>query len=113
MVAKWLTICLYDSISQYQAPKYNTLFKALKYQTERGPVDAVTGNARYTINESKLLREIVDCSYVDCLVTSLDGRGPYTVRAIACDTISQLKQKDLGPHLQANAAQSAPCHNQL
>ncbi|EPB68965.1 plexin cytoplasmic region [Ancylostoma ceylanicum] len=112
MVAKWLTICLYDSISQYQAHKYNTLFKALKYQTERGPVDAVTGNARYTINESKLLREIVDCSYVDCLVTSLDGRGPYTVRAIACDTISQLKQKILDhifkrtPHSQRPALTS-------
>ncbi|KAK6013937.1 IPT/TIG domain protein, partial [Ostertagia ostertagi] len=56
MVSKWLAICLYDSISQYQAHKYSTLFKALKYQTERGPVDAVTGNARYTINEAKLLR---------------------------------------------------------
>ncbi|KAK6747668.1 hypothetical protein RB195_000705 [Necator americanus] len=112
MVAKWLTICLYESISQYQAHKYNTLFKALKYQTERGPVDAVTGNARYTINESKLLREIVDCSYVDCLVTNLDGRGPYTVRAIACDTISQLKQKILDnifkrtPHSQRPAITS-------
>ncbi|KHJ88114.1 IPT/TIG domain protein [Oesophagostomum dentatum] len=112
MVAKWLTICLYDPISQFQANKYNTLFKALKYQTERGPVDAVTGNARYTINEAKLLREIVDCSYVDCLVTNLDGRGPYTVRAIACDTISQLKQKILDhvfkrtPHSQRPAITS-------
>ncbi|XGW30401.1 hypothetical protein V3C99_009406, partial [Haemonchus contortus] len=95
MVSKWLAICLYDSISQYQAHKYSTLFKALKYQTERGPVDAVTGNARYTINEAKLLREIVDCTPVDCLVMTLDGCGPFTVRAIACDTISQLKQKIL------------------
>ncbi|PIO62852.1 plexin cytoplasmic region, partial [Teladorsagia circumcincta] len=95
MVSKWLVICLHDSISQYQAHKYSTLFKALKYQTERGPVDAVTGNARYTINEAKLLREIVDCSSVDCLVMTLDGCGPFTVRAIACDTISQLKQKIL------------------
>ncbi|KAJ1346553.1 hypothetical protein KIN20_001370 [Parelaphostrongylus tenuis] len=95
MVSKWLTICLYDSMSQDQVHKYSTLYKAFKYQTEKGPVDAVTGNARYTINESKLLREIVDGSYVDCLVTSFDGSGPYTVRAIACDTISQLKQKIL------------------
>uniref|UniRef100_A0A0K0DAG3 Sema domain-containing protein n=1 Tax=Angiostrongylus cantonensis TaxID=6313 RepID=A0A0K0DAG3_ANGCA len=95
MVSKWLTICLYDSISQDQIHKYSTLYKALKYQTEKGPVDAVTGSARYTINESKLLREIVDGSYVDCLVTSFDGSGPFAVRAIACDTISQLKQKIL------------------
>ncbi|VDM53657.1 unnamed protein product, partial [Angiostrongylus costaricensis] len=103
MVSKWLTICLYDAISQDQVYKYSTLYKALKYQTEKGPVDAVTGSARYTINESKLLREIVDDVTVprmfsgglDCLVTSFDGSGPFTVRAIACDTISQLKQKIL------------------
>ncbi|VDO62153.1 unnamed protein product [Heligmosomoides polygyrus] len=112
MVSKWLTICLYDSMSQCQAHKYSTLFKALKYQTERGPVDAVTGNARYTINESKLLREIVDCTSVDCLVTTLDGRGPFMVRAIACDTTSQLKQKILDhvykrtPHSQRPALSS-------
>ena len=35
-------------------------FQALKYQTEQGPVDAVTGNAKYTINESNLLRETID-----------------------------------------------------
>ncbi|KAK5977265.1 hypothetical protein GCK32_013887, partial [Trichostrongylus colubriformis] len=58
MVSKWLMICLYDSISQYQAQKYSTLFK-------------------------------------ECLVMTLDGCGPFNVRAIACDTISQLKQKIL------------------
>ena len=36
------------------------LFKAVKQQTEKGPVDAVTGEARYSLNEDKLLRQAVD-----------------------------------------------------
>ena len=36
------------------------LFKALKQQSEKGPVDAVTGEARYSLSEDKLLRQAVD-----------------------------------------------------
>uniref|UniRef100_A0A1I7WME4 Sema domain-containing protein n=1 Tax=Heterorhabditis bacteriophora TaxID=37862 RepID=A0A1I7WME4_HETBA len=66
---------------------------ALKYQTERGPVDAVSGNARYTINEAKLLRETVETTILDCYVMNLDGHGPFTVRVIGCDTVTQAKKK--------------------
>ena len=36
------------------------LFKAVKQQTEKGPVDAVTGEARYSLSEDKLLRQAVE-----------------------------------------------------
>ena len=36
------------------------LFKALKQQSEKGPVDAVTGEARYSLSEDKLLRQAVE-----------------------------------------------------
>ena len=36
------------------------LFKAVKQQSEKGPVDAVTGEARYSLSEDKLLRQAVD-----------------------------------------------------
>ena len=35
------------------------LFQAVKAQTERGPIDAVTGEARYSLSEEKILREAV------------------------------------------------------
>ena len=35
------------------------LFQAVKTQTERGPIDAVTGEARYSLSEEKILREAV------------------------------------------------------
>lgn len=33
------------------------LFKAIKHQIEKGPVDAVTADARYSLSEDRLLKE--------------------------------------------------------
>lgn len=33
------------------------LFKAIKHQVDKGPVDAVTSKAKYTLNDNRLLRE--------------------------------------------------------
>lgn len=64
-------LCLYPYLTdEIAANQYSTttagparsfflLYKALKYQTEKGPIDCVTGNARYSLSEQKLLRETV------------------------------------------------------
>lgn len=36
------------------------LYRAIKYQVDKGPVDAVTGKAKRTLNDSHLLREDID-----------------------------------------------------
>lgn len=36
------------------------LFRAIKHQVDKGPVDAVTGKAKYTLNDNRLLREDVE-----------------------------------------------------
>lgn len=36
------------------------LFKAIKRQVEKGPVDAITGDARYSLSEDRLLRQGVE-----------------------------------------------------
>lgn len=33
------------------------LFRAIKHQVDKGPVDAVTSKAKYTLNDNRLLRE--------------------------------------------------------
>lgn len=41
------------------------LYRAIKYQVDKGPVDAVTGKAKRTLNDSHLLREDIEyCSVV-------------------------------------------------
>jgi Fe2+ or Zn2+ uptake regulation protein len=37
-----------------------TLYQALKRQSEKGPVDAITGEACYSLSEQNLLCEKVD-----------------------------------------------------
>lgn len=36
------------------------LFRAIKHQVEKGPVDAVTSKAKYTLNDNRLLRDDVE-----------------------------------------------------
>lgn len=36
------------------------LYKAIKHQTEKGPVDAITSEARYSLSEDRLLREKIE-----------------------------------------------------
>ena len=36
------------------------LFRAIKQQVEKGPVDMVTGEARYSLSEDKLIRQQID-----------------------------------------------------
>lgn len=38
------------------------LFRAIKYQVDKGPVDVVTGKAKRTLNDSHLLRDDIDYS---------------------------------------------------
>ena len=47
------------------------LFKAVKQQVEKGPVDAVTGEARYSLSEDKLLRQAVD--FKVCATSAMFG----------------------------------------
>lgn len=48
------------------------LYRAIKYQVDKGPVDAVTGKAKRTLNDSHLLREDIDyCSMVSVCVAAM------------------------------------------
>lgn len=48
------------------------LYKAIKHQTEKGPIDAITADARYALSEDRLLREKIEPR---ALVTYSHKRG--------------------------------------
>ncbi|PIC43276.1 hypothetical protein B9Z55_004069 [Caenorhabditis nigoni] len=93
MFSKWMSICMYSHLT----PQMNSLFylyKALQYQTDKGPVDAVTGDARYTINEAKLLRESVETKTLKIHIVPFEKCDETIhLEVHACDAICQLKQK--------------------
>ena len=69
------------------------LYRAVKNQLEKGPIDVITGEARYSLSEQKLIRQKVEVM-LDATVEKEDGlRIP--VKLLDCDTISQAKEKML------------------
>uniref|UniRef100_A0AAZ3NXE2 Sema domain-containing protein n=1 Tax=Oncorhynchus tshawytscha TaxID=74940 RepID=A0AAZ3NXE2_ONCTS len=68
---------------------------AIKYQVDKGPVDAVTGKAKRTLNDSHLLREDIDYSSITLTVKSGVEVQPCPVKVLDTDTITQVKDKIL------------------
>uniref|UniRef100_A0A673NQF9 Plexin-B1 n=1 Tax=Sinocyclocheilus rhinocerous TaxID=307959 RepID=A0A673NQF9_9TELE len=98
LLTNWISICLYSFLRVPGEPLY-MLFRAIKHQVDKGPVDAVTGKAKYTLNDNRLLRE--DLEYHTLTVNVLmQGIGvneaqPVAAKVLDCDTITQVKEKIL------------------
>ncbi|KAJ1062709.1 hypothetical protein K5549_021522 [Capra hircus] len=70
------------------------LFKAIKHQVEKGPVDAVQKKAKYTLNDTGLLGDDVEYTPLTVSVIVQDeGVDAVPVKVLNCDTISQVKEK--------------------
>jgi len=48
---------MYGHLTQHVARPLFLLYNAIKHQTDKGPVDAVTSDARYALSEDRLLRD--------------------------------------------------------
>uniref|UniRef100_A0A9J8CZ80 Plexin-B1 n=1 Tax=Cyprinus carpio carpio TaxID=630221 RepID=A0A9J8CZ80_CYPCA len=118
MLTNWMSICLYSFLKVAGEPLYK-LYRAIKYQVDKGPVDVVTGKAKRTLNDSHLLREDIDyCSFLflsqtlTVLVKSGVEVQPCPVKVLDSDTITQVKDKILdqiykgAPYSQRPAADS-------
>lgn len=64
MLTNWMAICMYSYLKDYAGSSLFLLFKAIKHQVEKGLVDAITHDARYSLSEERLLREQIDHNIV-------------------------------------------------
>ena len=69
------------------------MFRAIKSQLEKGPVDVITGEARNSLSEEKLLRQHLDVNVVEGVVENENEVIP--IKLLDTDTISQAKEKIL------------------
>ncbi|XP_022109096.1 plexin-A2-like [Acanthaster planci] len=96
LVAHWLSILMYDSLKDSMGKPLFHLFYAIKQQIDKGPVDAVTGEARYGLSEMKVIRQQIDFKTLNIKTNSLDITSePIQLKVLDCDTISQTKDKIL------------------
>ncbi|XP_075553177.1 plexin-B-like [Dermacentor variabilis] len=95
MLTNWMALCMYGYIKEHAGRSLFLLFSAIKHQVEKGPVDAVTHDARYSLSEERLLREQIEYSTVVIQVVQEDQDEKVFCRVNDCDTISQVKAKVL------------------
>uniref|UniRef100_A0A8C1M264 Plexin-B1 n=1 Tax=Cyprinus carpio TaxID=7962 RepID=A0A8C1M264_CYPCA len=97
LLTNWMSICLYTFLRDTAGEAFYMLFRAIKHQVDKGPVDAVTGKAKYTLNDNRLLREDVEYRTLtlNVLVSSGGAGESQTVptKVLDCDTITQVKEK--------------------
>ncbi|XP_074871427.1 plexin-B2 isoform X2 [Carettochelys insculpta] len=94
MLSNWMAICLYQYLKDTAGEPLYKLFKAIKHQVEKGPVDAVLMKAKYTLNDTGLLGDDVEYTQLTVNVYVQDGGSdPVPVKVLNCDTISQVKEK--------------------
>ncbi|UYV78867.1 plexB [Cordylochernes scorpioides] len=95
MLTNWLSLSMYDYLKDHAGSSMFLLSCAIKHQVEKGPVDAITHDARYSLSEERLLREQTDYMMVTIHVVQEDQDEKITCRVNDCDTISQVKMKIL------------------
>lgn len=95
MLVNWMALCMHKYIKEEAGQALFLLNCAIKHQIEKGPVDAITCESRYSLSEDKLLREQIDYSIINLVVIRLADNEKFHCKVINVDTISQVKSKIL------------------
>lgn len=123
MLSAWFTFLLYKFLRECAGEPLYMLFRAIKQQVNKGPVDAITSEARYSLSEEKLIRQSIDyramtvyvsISQQTAFVTGLDPNTENVpVKVLDCDTISQVKEKALDTIYRATPYSQRPRPSEL
>ena len=111
MLSSWFTFLLYKFLKECAGEPLYLIYRAIKQQVDKGPVDAITSEARYSLSEEKLIRQSVEYKplTVYVMISSqtasqyISGYDPMVqaenieipVKVLDCDTITQVKEKCL------------------
>lgn len=95
MLTNWMALCMYYYLKDYAGSSLFLLFKAIKHQIEKGVVDAMTHEARYSLSEEKLLKEQIDYQTITLHIVQDDFDDKVQCKVLDCDSISQVKSKIL------------------
>ncbi|CAG6021071.1 unnamed protein product [Menidia menidia] len=95
MLTNWFTFLLYKFLKECAGEPLFMLYCAIKQQMEKGPIDAITGEARYSLSEDKLIRQQIDYKTLTlhCVNPENENAAEVTVKCLNCDTITQVKEK--------------------
>lgn len=103
LLTNWMSTCLYGFLREYVGESLYSLVYTLNQRIHKGPIDAVTSKALYTLNEDWLLWQISEFTSVEINVhfpkasehEGEDMSQCLKVTVLDCDTIGQVKEKIL------------------
>lgn len=123
MLSAWFTFLLYKFLRECAGEPLYMLFRSMKGQVDKGPVDAITSEARYSLSEEKLIRQSIDfkpmsiyvsISQQTVFVSGLESNTENVqVKVLDCDTISQVKEKCLDTIYRATPNSQRPNKDDL
>ncbi|XP_067884475.1 plexin-A3-like, partial [Heterodontus francisci] len=95
MLTNWFTFLLYRFLKECVGEPLFMLYCAIKQQMEKGPIDSITGEARYSLSEDKLIRQQIDYKMLTltCICPENENATQIPVKLLNCDTITQVKDK--------------------
>lgn len=76
MLSSWFTFLLYKFLKECAGDPLYLLYFAIKHQVEKGPVDEITSEARYSLSEEKLIRQQIDYKPITINVAIPNAFGP-------------------------------------
>ncbi|KAF8370327.1 plx-1 [Pristionchus pacificus] len=121
MLAAWFSFLMHNYLEESAGKRLFDLYWGIKQQMEKGPQDAITLEARYSLNEEKLLRATFDFREQLVLLSCESGVpqsgmppgyntsiGEVPVRVLDCDTITQVKEKCLEARFRSTSFSDRP-----
>lgn len=95
MLTNWFTFLLYKFLKECAGEPLFMLYCAIKQQMEKGPIDSITGEARYSLSEDKLIRQQIDYKTLTlhCINPENENAAEVMVKCLNCDTVTQVKEK--------------------
>lgn len=64
------------------------LYCAIKQQMEKGPIDAITGEARYSLSEDKLIRQQIEYKTLVRLVRRYESHTAADMSIVSRDLLT-------------------------
>ncbi|XP_031659417.1 LOW QUALITY PROTEIN: plexin-A2 [Oncorhynchus kisutch] len=97
MLTNWFAFLLHRFLKECAGEPLFMLYCAIKQQMEKGPIDSITGEARYSLSEDKLIRQQIDYKtlILNCVNPDNENSPEIPVKVLNCDTITQVKEKIL------------------
>ncbi|XP_072180999.1 plexin-B1-like [Diadema setosum] len=95
LLSNWIALCMYDFLKHHAAQPLYILYQAIQMQSEKGPVDAITGQAHFSLNFDFIMEQDIQFQEVALAIVGEDNRVTSYVTVLDVDCITQAKQKIL------------------